>query len=146
MMEQSREPEPEPEPEHTGLCCILCAGSPVVCDEPPLSSGCACKSLLHWECVASVARRSPRAWLECTQCGIEWGADMNLRLATERYHRAKNVGNVEWVCSAMELSRALQKRGEYTEALRIGSEALPEMCRVLGTENVITINAIRQVA
>lgn len=85
-------------------------------------------------------------WLECTECGTEWGADLHLRLATERYRRAKMVGAVEWVCSAMELSRAMQKRGEYTEALRIGSEALPEMRRVVGPENSLTINAIFQLA
>jgi tetratricopeptide (TPR) repeat protein len=57
-----------------------------------------------------------------------------------------SVVDVERVCAAMELSRALQRSGDGAEALRVGREALPEMRRVLGDDNSITLNAMAQLA
>lgn len=63
-------------------------------------------------------------------------------------HRAEQtkVIDVEWVCAIMELSRALLRSGDCAEALRIGSQGLPEMCRVLGPEHSVTVNARKLLA
>eukprot|EP01046_Picozoa_sp_COSAG06_P077370 COSAG06_NODE_25158_length_643_cov_1.720588_1_plen_155_part_10 len=117
-----------------------------------LHGGCACRGssgFAHVACVAKAAQTtSDTMWQECPTCKQEWSGQMELGLARAEVASlsSRPPGDQRRLNATNMLTQALQKMGEYAEALSLGEATLATARRVLGDEDKVTLDAMSVLA
>ena len=113
-----------------------------------LHGGCACRGssgFAHVACVAKAAQTtSDTMWQECPTCKQEWSGQMELGLARAEVASlsSRPEGDRRRLNATNMLTQALQKMGEYAEALLFGVATLVTARQAFGDEHWVTVTAI----
>jgi tetratricopeptide (TPR) repeat protein len=113
-----------------------------------LHGGCACRGgsgFGHVACVATAAQETnSHMWQVCPTCKQMWTGQMALWLARARGASvaSRPEGDGNRLNASNILTQALERMGEYAEALSLGVATLATARRVLGDEHQVTLDAM----
>ena len=137
-----------PDDDVDASTCFICLEPHSGSAQRLLHGGCACRGgsgFAHVACVAKAAQETnERMWQFCPTCKQKWTGEMALGLARAEVASlaSRPEGDFERLNASNLLTQALERMGEYAEALSLGVATLATARRALGDEDEVTLGAM----